>query len=461
MLTSTVSRAIPANLLYSCCIKQALFINQDQLQLLMRRNLSLYLLLIIAVLASCKKEYDDVFDESPDDRINETLAAYNKTLISAPYGWKALVYPSALPNTAFGFYFKFDSTNRVEMFSDFDSLSAVTPKKSSFRLKSLQQPCLLFDTYSYIHVLCDPDASKNGGYYGKGLYADFEFSIDGVHGDTINLTGRLNGSKAIFVKATSQEAQDYYDKKRNWDFNQFSRFLTYFKLLTAGSNKYDINVDRLTREIRLTWISNNGVKTFATNYYYDPTGITFTTPFRDGALSIDGFYDVKWDVSLQRLTMKAGDNTAAITSAIRPQVLDRQAGQRWYNTAASTGSYWASLYGFHVDGVDDAYGVTKLDGYNFMFYYPLFRDGLDFSGILPDGLAYGPAFKPVFNTNGAVVFQDTQSGWGDIPENSLPAIRQILAKYLEREGFYFVQTGANTYDMVNARDARSWITWEK
>jgi hypothetical protein len=427
----------------------------------MRRNLSLYLLLIIVALASCKKDYDDVFDESPDSRINETLAAYNKTLIGAPYGWKALVYPSGMPNTAFGFYFKFDSSNRVDMFSDFDSLSAVTVRTSSFRLKSLQQPCLLFDTYSYIHVLCDPDASQNGGYYGKGLFSDFEFAIDNVSGDTIKLTGRLNGSKAIFVKATSQEAQDYYDKKRNWEFNKFSRFLTYFKLLTVGSNKYDIYVDRLNRAIRLAWVSNNGERTFSTNYYFDGNGVTFSTPFRDGALSFSAFSDIKWDVSGQRLTMKVGESNGVISSAIKPLVLDKEAGKRWYNTAAASGTYWVSLSGFHVDGVDDAYNVTGIEGFNFMFYYPAYDGTYDFSGILPTQYAYGPALTPAFNTNGTVSFQYPQLVFGEIPENATNAVGQIITKYQESAGFYFVQTGAASYDMVNAKDARTWISWQQ
>ncbi|TWV98994.1 DUF4302 domain-containing protein [Chitinophaga pinensis] len=427
----------------------------------MRKNLSLYLLLLIVALASCRKEYDDVFDESPDTRINETLAAYNKTLIGAPNGWKALVYPSALEGTAFGFYFKFDSSNRVDMFSDFDSVSAVTVRTSSFRLKSLQQPCLLFDTYSYIHVLCDPDASKNGGYYGKGLFSDFEFAIDGVYGDTIKLTGRLNGSKAIFVKATSQEAQDYYDKKRNWEFNKFSRFLTYFKLLTVGSNRYDIYVDQLYRRITLKWISNNGEKEFSTNYYFDNNGVSFTTPFRDGAVSFANFSDIKWDVATQRLTVKAGENSGVITSSIKPQVLDKEAGKRWYNTAASTESYWVSLSGFHVDGVDDAYGVTGIAGFNFMFYYPVYDGEYDFAGILPSQGAYGPAFTPVFNTNGTVGFDFSGLAFGQIPETASSTIGNIITKYRESAGFYFVQTGESSYDMVNAKDARSWITWQQ
>ncbi|MBW8683793.1 DUF4302 domain-containing protein [Chitinophaga rhizophila] len=427
----------------------------------MRRNLSICFMLLLVAFTSCKKEYDDVFDGSPDDRINETLAAYSKALTGAPYGWKALVYPSALPATGFGFYFRFDSTNRVDMFSDFDSLSAVTVRTSSYRLKSLQQPCLLFDTYSYIHVLCDPDASKNGGYYGKGLFSDFEFSIDNVSEDTIKLTGRLNGSKAIFVKATSQEAQDYYDKKRNWEFNKFSRFLTYFKELTVGNNKYDIYADLRYRQLRFTWNSNNGEKTFITNYHFDNNGIVFSNPFRDGAISFSGFNDIKWNANTQRMTMKAGENTALISSSIKPQVLDIAAGRRWYNTAAATRTYWASPLGFHIDGVDDAYGVNRLEGFNFMVYFPVYDGTYDFTGIVPSGFAYGPALTPVFRTNGTVAFEYTQLVFGDIPATASNTVSRIITKYQESEGFYFVQTSPTSYDMVNARDARTWISWQQ
>ncbi len=426
----------------------------------MRKNLSLYFLLIIVTIASCRK-YDDVFDESPDTRINETLAAYNDALTGAPYGWKALVYPSGLPNTAFGFYFKFDTTNRVDMFSDFDSLSSVTVRQSSFRLKSLQQPCLLFDTYSYIHVLCDPDASKNGGYYGKGLFSDFEFAIEGIYGDTIKLTGRLNGSKAILVKATSQEAQDYYDKKRNWEFNNISRFLTYFKQLTVSSKKYDVYVDRLYRQISFMRPDGDDVKAINVSYYFDGTGIAFSNPFNDDGLSFSALTDIKWDAAAQKMTVKAGDNAATITGVIKPLLLDMTAGQRWYNQALQTGSYWISTKGFHVNGIDDAYGVNRIAGFNFMFYYPNYGEGYDFAGIVPEEFAFGPAFKPSFRTNGTTTFAYPGGGFGEIPDAAAATMAQITAKYQESEGFYFVQTGSTSYDMVNARDARTWISWQQ
>jgi hypothetical protein len=64
----------------------------------------------------------------------------------------------------------------------------------------LQQPSLIFDTYSYLHLLADPDPNVNGGRVGAGLSSDFEFYVDSTVADTMKLVGRFNGSKAILTK---------------------------------------------------------------------------------------------------------------------------------------------------------------------------------------------------------------------------------------------------------------------
>ncbi|SFE06478.1 protein of unknown function [Chitinophaga sp. CF118] len=423
----------------------------------MSKNLLLYILLITATFSSCTRKDDFVFDQSPDERINKILAEYSSALTGSEYGWRGFVYPSGIPGTPFGFYFKFDTANRVQMFSDFDSLSAVTVKESSYRLKALQQPSLLFDTYSYIHVLCDPDASNNGGTYGVGLYSDFEFAIDGIYGDTIKLTGRLHGSKAVLVKATSQEAQDYYEKKRNWEFNNISRFLTYFKQLTAGGSTYDMYVDKTFRRIQFVWPTTDGTKTFNTAYYHTSNGIALTTPFSDGKQNISAFENITWDAPGQALKFKVNNADATINGVIKPLVVDNTAGKRWWNYVADIGSYWVSLDGFHVDGVDDAYGIKNTPGFQFMFYYPNWNTNLD-AGAVFTSSAFGPGLTARFNTNGTVVFTNTAT-IGTTPASATTAVTNITNKYTEPTGFYFVQTGELSYDMVNAKDARSWITW--
>src|SRR5688500_5875225 len=92
--------------------------------------------IIVAAIASCKKEDDPVFDKSPDERLKEKLDSYHVQLSGAQNGWKALLKTAGGNGSTYNFYFKFNNANRVVMVSDFDFLSAVTPKESSYRLKA-------------------------------------------------------------------------------------------------------------------------------------------------------------------------------------------------------------------------------------------------------------------------------------------------------------------------------------
>ncbi|SFW83779.1 DUF4302 domain-containing protein [Chitinophaga sancti] len=424
----------------------------------MRTNLSLYILLTALLFAACKKEDDNVFKKSPDERLNEVLSTYSTALTSAPYGWKALVYPSGFPTLPFSFYFKFDTANRVRMYSDWDTSTLTNARESSYRLKALQQPCLLFDTYSYIHILCDPDASVNGGYYGSGLLSDFEFILDGMssNGDTIKLTGRQHASKAVLVKATSKEAQDYYDRKRNWDFNYSSRFLTYFKKLHTGKGDYDIYINHSFKRVRIV---NANVK-FSAGFYLTPTGVAFDKPFTDAGETIYGFDDVIWSENNQLMSLKVNGRAATINSDKKPYIVDSTAGSRWYNTALNAATYFIAPNGIHVDGQDDYYNLASVPGFTYLFYYPNFgQSGYDFNGLMEKSY-YGPAYKAKFSTAGITTF--TYGGtFYTIPDYSTTAISNIVTKFTESAGYYFVQTSDNnTYDMVNVKDARSWISWQ-
>src|SRR5262245_26619894 len=122
----------------------------------MNKNLLYYLLAIILV-SSCKRDDDFVFDKSSDERINETLKTYQAALTSSQYGWNGSLHTG--DGVLYRFYFSFNDSNRVQMLGDFDSTSGSDLKESSYRLKALQQPSLIFDTYSYLHLLSDPDGS--------------------------------------------------------------------------------------------------------------------------------------------------------------------------------------------------------------------------------------------------------------------------------------------------------------
>src|SRR5438128_3606289 len=116
---------------------------------------------LLLILSSCKKDDTRVFDQSPDTRINDALSKYQSALTGSATGWNATIRTGT--GGIYHFHFRFNESNRVTMFADINLETATTPKESSYRLKALQTPALIFDTYSYLHILADPDGSVNGG----------------------------------------------------------------------------------------------------------------------------------------------------------------------------------------------------------------------------------------------------------------------------------------------------------
>ena len=433
--------------------------------------LSYLLFIFIAGLWSCSGD-NDVFEQTADQRINEKVAAYQQELLAAQYGWKAIIYPAS--GGAYSFYFKFNDQNRVVMYSDFAAESATTSKESSYRLKAMQTPSLIFDTYSYLHVLADPDGSVNGGSYGDGLRSDYEFSFnnDTLNTENITLTGTKNQSKLILIKATQEEATAYGNGglAKSLLFSNISKYLTYFKRVTIGGVVYEIAVNQSARTVTLNWLVGTTVNSFTTDYYYSSTGVSFITPFVNGSQTINGFTDLTWDESRLSLGLTAAGAKVTVVEAAKPLKVDVAAARRWYQTAADEGGYWFSWDGFHVNGVDDAFKVNTLNyngtsPYYYYFYWPQFGSGYD---------AYGPAFvtdnalslyyadaprTPTFATDGRIIF--VPSGvLGDAYPTSGPAVDSKNYLY-DTNGFYIIQLSDNAYDMVSAKDGRGWINWIK
>jgi len=429
----------------------------------MKKHL-IYLSLVIAIFSACEKEDDPVFDQSPDERLNETLTMYQGELTGAPYGWKAMVFPAGMPNSVFSFYMKFNGSNRVSMFSDFDAESSTTLQESSYRLKALQQPSLLFDTYSYLHVLCDPDAGVNGGAYGKGLYSDFEFALDSISGDTIHLTGRFNKSKAYLVKATQEEAQEYMSLERNREFEHITQFLTYFKRLTVGGTQYELTVNPYAHVIGFTWVDDKGEKQQdVVGFYYTPNGIAFAPAFTDGKNTITGLQDITWDAEGQIMSFTVDDASAMISGFAKPLVVDTAAPKRWWNKGQSM-EYWVSTTGFHANGVDDAFNITSLPSYYFLTFWPTYAgtsyDILIFVTVVDNTLvpSYGPAFRaPRFTADGRIIFPYSDDR-GTYPPGPAP-VHNTRNQLADAAGYYLVQVNQDQYDMVSAKDGKAWITW--
>ena len=50
--------------------------------------------------------------------------------------------------------------------------------------------------------------------------------------------------------------------------------------------------------------------------------------------------------------------------------------QRWWQYAINNGGlYWISINGFHVNGVEDGFGIKTLPSYYYLIYWPAYDPG--------------------------------------------------------------------------------------
>lgn len=427
----------------------------------------IYTSLLTLIFSSCRKD-DYLFDKTPDERINEALASYQQALVAAPSGWKATIATGT--GGIFNFHFRFNETNRVFMYSDFNITTAGTEKESSYRLKALQQPVLIFDTYSYIHLLGDPSGDVNGGNNGEGLLSDFEFSIDTVYADSILLTGRYYKNKLKLEKAQAADYEAWQSGvwESNVSFQNISNILEYFKRFVYNGVTYDVKVDPVTRTITFSWVSGTTLRSFTTTYYFDRNGLVFTDPFSNGNTVITGFTEISWNNTTKTIRLDINGTATSIAGAIAPIRTDLNAPERWWQTVASNDGYWVSETGFHVNGVDDAYSVREIPNYAFIVFWPAYGtsggiryDLLGFVTQSANGLSlgFGAGYTPpTFTSDGKAIFE-ILGILGDVPVEAEDAFFNTAARMNDPDGYYFIQTGQFSYDMVSASNARSWITW--
>ncbi|RAW00519.1 DUF4302 domain-containing protein [Pseudochryseolinea flava] len=165
----------------------------------------------LAMMTSCDKQYDTIFKETPDERVQAALAEYNQTLVNAPHGWTASLYTGT--GAGYFYYFNFKDDGTVNMLSDFNVTTAGEIMGSTWTLKALQRPSLSFTTYSYVHLPADPDGNINNGIPGSGLRSDFEFAFVRTAGDSIIMEGLLHKAQLFLVKASAEEKTAYEGKR--------------------------------------------------------------------------------------------------------------------------------------------------------------------------------------------------------------------------------------------------------
>ena len=440
-----------------------------------------YLLPVLLLAGSCKKSSDDLIQgKTADERLSAVMAAYQAKLTAATDGWVLVESTTgsainqgattAGESATFAYYMQFTDSNQVTMFSDFDSTMSVVPKTSSYRLKAVQRPALIFDTYSYIHVPCDPDPQISKSPYGPGLGwgADFEFSFaDNIDpsaiGDTIHLKGNLNNTNAILVKATKAQHDAYYGGQVAQALF-FKSIQTYFKRLTVGSVTFEFTPSLDQKAVDISWVNATGhIEKVFTQYYQLADAVYFVTPAVDGNVTLSSVDNIVFNSITGNATATVNSNAATIKPAIAPILITESQPSTWYTTAYNAQSLYVSSGGFHINGVDDAYGVQGLSFNGIPFYayvyYPGAYQGYDVFSPFFANAATGayPDYLPIAQggENNGIAFFDVAT-LGPTPD----PVTNTNNLMVDLSGYYFIlKEDGTTYDMVSAADAKAWITW--
>nr|WP_199076539.1 DUF4302 domain-containing protein [Pedobacter sp. ASV19] len=251
------------------------------------------LLVVVAFITSCKKDQDPIFDD-PDTRLAKALDADKSQITSATNGWKAMIYPKG--GKGFSFYFLFGTDGKVKMLSDFNASTATTLQESTYRLKALQRPTLIFDTYNYIHLAADPDASVSGGASATGLASDFEFAFASVAGDSIKMEGTFNGNKMVMIKLGAEESKSILDGGLKTMNDANTAYLLVNKnpyLLFADGTKGAVLIDPVAKTLKLNYLDSKEVSQLQTvKYAYGINKITLSGYLTYGNVRFNElFYD--------------------------------------------------------------------------------------------------------------------------------------------------------------------------
>jgi hypothetical protein len=438
----------------------------------MNKNI-LFIIFAISLLASCRKDDDNVFDKSPDERLNETLVQYQAALSASTTGWNANLRTG--DGGLYRFYFSFNDKNRVQMYSDFDTATAGTVRESSYRLKALQQPVLIFDTYSYIHILSDPDGAVNGGSYGQGLKSDFEFAIDTVTADSILLTGRFNGSKLKLSKAAAGDRNVWASKQVAngvLNFRNFWKINLYWKRLNYRGVDYELQFDTTVKTVTVSWGSGSARQSATRSYYYWANGVYFSEPVVNGSNSIPGFSITGFNAATEVISVTVSGTAATISGATTPINPDvTSAAERWWQRSASGSNYWVSFDGWHSNGVDDAYDIKSLKNDTAEFYFILYKanasgqdaffnlylDSADNELVLMNGSWIRKNKVGNAGLNNFTEISEHQNAEEPWPGAGAAALTR--SQMYNSSGYYFVQSSSYSYDQVSIADPKTWITW--
>lgn len=262
-------------------------------------------LFALLIMQACKKSDQELIDgKRPEERVAADLEKYRAELVNSPNGWVAYLN-TTIVGGSYNFYMSFDKDNKVIMRADYDSDIALASIQSTYRVKQVMAPSIIFDTYTLLTLLQDPDDESFDGNYAEGYGSDFEFEIREQVGDTIKLIGKKRKAPLILVKATADEKAFYTSNRFSDNVAGITKYLkdnpfTYFLDPKDNNRKIQVSVspDVRSRSLSLIYLNGTTVVNNSGIFSFSDQGIRLGNPIKEVGLI---FTDVIWDATAKKL----------------------------------------------------------------------------------------------------------------------------------------------------------------
>ncbi|WP_442588378.1 DUF4302 domain-containing protein [Pedobacter sp. AW31-3R] len=418
----------------------------------------LFLTLAVFGISGCKKESLSTFDiEKSFEDPNVRYEDFKKVIADGTDGFKVLIEPTTSGNLIGG-YIKFESATNSKIVLDNTLQNAATPVDNGYTIKVSQTNTVLGLGGS------SPFSITARAISGVDTTYSYKYTV----GDTIKMVGDLLGTKMSLIKVVKADGDAYLAGKMAeivGHVNDIMLFPRYFKRITVGTKSYDVSFNTNNKKVIFNYSDGSVYKTFSSEYAYSNSGIEFKRPFIDGNVTIPSLSELVINTSAHSATLTAGTTTATLTNELTPAAIDLTAASTFL-TSPFKGDWSESYTGFTIAGVEDALGVTSIPNFFSIDLYPGDEDNYStlqfwltssYYSLTPAGAAYASEDgKLHFGFLGYL-----GSSTSTATSNVVVATARIFA---QTEGFYVVpatgSAGGPAYDLVNARDATSWITFE-
>lgn len=166
---------------------------------------------LLALQTACSPQFEDLFDKSASERLEEAMDDAESVLTAADKGWAMGYFPNT-ETRGYVLFAKFNTDGTVTL-TDYNNggLSST----STYSMNTSQGPVLNFDTYSEVLGRYTDPGTWLGGSTGNA--GDFEFVIFSVNEDEVILKGKKYHAKVVLRKITGAgdmqtEWRNYYDQ---------------------------------------------------------------------------------------------------------------------------------------------------------------------------------------------------------------------------------------------------------